>query len=135
MYLFNIISGECCNKVEVYPPAITQVWNEQSPRFGTYIKHPDLLNGHFYYQSTFANGDYGIWYCSEEETPSEWWIGLNSERGQCRGYFYTKRQDKCIHSFGWDWKYWKWNYYDGSTWKWAEEGLGLRCVDEEVHTC
>ena len=49
-------------------------------------------------------------------------IGINSEKGQCKGNAYTNENDRCLDTIGY-----KWNYHNGKKWQEAKHNLGLRC--------
>ena len=80
----------------------------------------DDVNDRYYYQSNFANGFYGIWFCG-----TEWFIGIRSGRGKCAGYASSNyNTNKCVHDIGFDW-----TYTDGTGgWPDAGEGLSVKCL-------
>ena len=81
----------------------------------------DDVNDHYHYQSNFANGYYGIWFCG-----TKWYIGKHSEKDKCRGFAKSNfNTDKCVHNIGFDWK-----VADVSVWSDAGEGLAVKCLYE-----
>ena len=83
----------------------------------------DDVNDRYYYQSNFANGNYGIWFCG-----TEWFIGQAKYKGKCAGYASSNfNTDKCVHNVGFDW-----TYSDTSVvgWPHAGEGLAVKCLYE-----
>ena len=110
-------------RVEVYYKNKTKANEKQSRIYGSYTRViDDDVNGYHYYQSNFANGYYGIWFCS----PYGWYIGKHSSKGQCQGHANSNfNTDKCVHDIGFDWK-----YADGTVWSDAGEGLAVKCLYE-----
>ena len=119
---FHIL-GECCIRVEVYYKNKTKAYEVQSQIYGSYTRViGDDVNDHYYYQSNFANRNYGIWFCG-----TQWYIGTTStSKGKCRGRANSKfNTDKCVHEIDFDWK-----YFDPPNWPNAGEGLAVKCLYE-----
>ena len=114
--------GECCTRVEVYYENKTKAYETNPEIYGPYTRViGDDVNDHYYYQSNFANGFYGIWFCGPT-----WFIGKHSSKGKCRGSANSKlNTDKCVHDIGFDW-----NYGNGTHWLDAGEGLAVKCLYE-----
>lgn len=118
--MFFYFLGECCTRVEVYFKNKTKAYEVQSNIYGSYTRViGDDVNGRYSYQSNFANGYYGIWFCD-----TDWYIYRHSDKGKRLGYAYSKlNTDKCVHNIGFDWK-----YADGSVFADAGEGLAVKCL-------
>ena len=114
--------GECCTRVEVYYKNKTKAYERRPEIYGSYTRViGDDVKGRYYYQSNFANGYYGIWFCGRT-----WFIGKDSDKGRCQGWAKSNfNADKCVHDIGFDWK-----YYDGSVWANGEDGLSVKCLYE-----
>ena len=114
--------GECCTRVEVYFKNKTKAYETQSAIYGSYARVTgNDVNDHYYYQSNFANGFYGIWFCG-----NNWDIGEESDKGKCIGAANSNSNtDKCVHNIGFDWK-----YADRTVWSDAGEGLAVKCLYE-----
>ena len=115
--------GECCTRVEVYYKNKTKAYEKESKIYGSYTRVTgDDVNDHYYYQSNFANGFYGISFCG-----TAWAIGKDSYKGKCSGYANSNfNTDKCVHDIGFDWNYSK----TGPGWGDAGEGLAVKCLYE-----
>ena len=115
---------ECCTRVEVYFKNKTKAYERQSRIYGSYTRViGDDVNDHYYYQSNFANGYFGIWICG-----NKWHIGQPSDIRKCQGLAHSNyNTDKCVHDIAFDWK-----YYDPSVTGWpdAGEGLAAKCLYE-----
>ena len=116
--------GECCTRVEVYYENKTKAYEKWSEIYGSYTRViGDDVNDLYHYQSNFANGYYGIWFCG-----TKWYISAKSNRnkGKCLGLANSKFNiDKCVHDIGFDWK-----YQDPPNWPDAGEGLAVKCLYE-----
>ena len=114
--------GECCTRVEVYYKNKTKAYEKLSEIYGSYTRvFGDDVNDRYYYQSNFANGYYGIWFCGQT-----WFISRNSAKGKCTGLAHSNfNTDKCVHDIGFDWK-----YADETVWTDAGEGLAVKCLYE-----
>ena len=121
MFFKNNFLGECCTRIEVYYKNKTKAYERRPEIYGSYTRViGDDVNDHYYYQSNFANGYYGIWFCG-----TKWYIGtISTSKGKCQGRassnIYT---DKCVHDIGFDWKYW-----DSPNWLHAGDGLAVKCL-------
>ena len=100
----------------------TKAYERQPQIFGSYTRGiGDDVNGHYYYQSNFANENFGMWFCGDN-----WFIGIHSDKGKCRGYAYPLfHTDQCVHDIGFDWK-----YSGASDWENAGKGLAVKCLYE-----
>ena len=100
----------------------TKAYETRPEIYGSYTRViGDDVNDHYYYQSNFANGFYGMWICG-----NKWHIGKHFEKGKCQGLAYSKyNTDKCVHDIGFDWK-----YFDPPNWPDAGEGLAVKCLYE-----
>ena len=112
------------SRVEVYYKNKTKA-NEWWPDiYGSYTRVTgDDVNGHYFYQSNFANGYYGIRFCG-----TEWFIDQAKYKGECGGFASSNfNTDKCVHDIGFDWV-----YSDPSVTGWpdAGEGLAVKCLHE-----
>ena len=90
--------------------------------YGSYTRIiGDDVNDRFYYQSNFADGYHGIWFCGKT-----WFISKSSEDGKCIGSAHSNvNTNKCVHDIGFDWK------YSGiSDWEYAGDGLAVKCLYE-----
>ena len=115
---FHIL-GECCIRVEVYYKNKTKAYERNPQIYGHFTRViGDDVNDRYYYQSNFANGYQGIWYCGRY-----WSIGASTSKGKCEGPAYSNfNTDKCVHDIGFDWSYW-----DSPNWPDAGEGLAVKC--------
>ena len=102
----------------------TKAYESNPQIYGSYTRViGDDVKGHYYYQSNFDNGYYGISFCG-----TEWFIALdsNTNKGLCLGYAKSNyNTDNCVHDIGFDWKYW-----DSPNWSHAGEGLAVKCLYE-----
>ena len=115
--------GECCTRVEVYYKNKTKAYEVQSKIYGSYTRViGEDVNDRYYYQSNFASGYYGIWFCG-----TEWYVGATStSKGKCFGFAHSYfNTDNCVHDIGYDWKYW-----DSPNWPDAGDGLAVKCLYE-----
>ena len=100
--------------------------------YGTYILDDtkDYSQGHmerkFSYTSTFANGNYSIWWCG-----TQWQIGMTSIKklpSNCRGIAYSSEIEHCVH-----WIQHSWTYFKGPNigdWQDAERSIQVSCKNE-----
>ena len=100
----------------------TKAYEQWPEIYGSYTRViGDDMNDRYYYQSNFANGFFGIWFCG-----TEWYIGRASDNGKCIGAALSNfNTDKCVHDIGFDWK-----YGNGTHWLDAGEGLAVKCLYE-----
>ena len=116
--------GECCTRVEVYYKNKTKAFERRPQIYGSYTRVFDEdVNDRYYYQSNFANGYYGIWFCD-----TKWFIGLYTSKSKCQGFANSNFNiDKCVHEIGFDW-----TYSDLSVVGWpdAGDGLAVKCLYE-----
>ena len=117
--------GECCTRVKVYYKIKTKAYEKLSEIYGSYTRViGDDVNDRYYYQSNFANGYHGIWFCG-----GGWSIGDNSNLGRCAGSVRSFIRNICVHRIGSDWE-----YSDPSAsvtgWSDAGEGLAVKCLYE-----
>ena len=94
-------------------------YDNQNYLYGKYTKLSENKNGRSHYQSDFAGGKYGIWWCG-----NSWSISLSSNLGQCDGYVTTTEDEECVENVGWNWL---WNDGQGKAWHEAGEGLAVKC--------
>ena len=115
-----------CQRIEVYSPSHMK-YNYQPQIFGFYSPKFNW-NGKAFYESEYGGGYYGIWWCG-----SAWWIGLPSDRGQCRGYGYDHDHQRttCPQSLsGYTWSL-AFRINGHVTLKPVGNGLKIRCVTNE----
>ena len=96
------------------------VKNEQY--YGSYTIS-NLINGRAYYKKD--EGAYGIWWC---DTRNFWCIGLDSSKGQCAGYVFSREIDQCVHDVGNSWEYFDSSSTNDRKWFKAGEGLMVSCL-------
>ena len=119
----------------MYYQAINEAYSHHFKAYGTYTKKHKNLNGRMFYQSDFDRGNYSIWWCRKDSGEGQWVVGQTETMKECSGLFFSFTDDKCVHhSRGWNKQYWNWHMDLGLTWKKAEDGFAIRCVDASVYT-
>ena len=97
--------------------------------FGLYSREVQKIKGKSFYRSEDYNGRIGIWWCGDA-----WWIGLPSDRGQCRGYGYDHDHQRttCPQSLsGYTWSL-AFRINGHVTLKPVGNGLKIRCVTNDA---
>ena len=104
----------CQDGIEAYYGTETQQYTFESI-YGHYELQPGNVKGRPY----FKKGIYGLWW----DGIDQWWISLDSLKGQSYGYAYYTKDVFCPHQV----TEWNWELYDGSFWKYAGKDLGISC--------
>ena len=116
------VAERCCNKIQVYYKIKNEAYSKTYHIYGIYTKMTEGVNNQSSYQSDFFDGIYGIWLAD----CNKWFIADITDKGQCRGYARTEPNsaEECIENLGWNWE-----YVNFIGWKEANEGLGVKCID------
>ena len=104
----------CQDGLQVYFATETQQYTH-AQIYGHYELQPSDVNGRPY----FKMGAYGFWY----DGLGDWWIGLDSRKGQPIGLAYHDRDVFCPHQFSES----NWWHYDGTGWYQAVNDLVITC--------
>ena len=82
-----------------------------------------MINGRAYYKKD--DGNYGIWGCY---ILNVWFIGLDSDKGQCTGEIISRQIDQCVHNVGNSWEYFDSSSTNDRKLFKAGEGLLVSCL-------
>ena len=104
----------CQDGIEVYYGTEKQQYTYASI-YGHYEFQSGAVNGRPY----FKMGIYGLWW----DGIKNWWISLDSSKGQSSGYAYYEKDVFCPHQL----TEWNWGVYDGNDVYYAGKDLGISC--------
>ena len=104
----------CQDGLLVYSALETQLYT-YAPIYGYYELQPNDVNGRPY----FKMGSAGFWW----DGFSSWWIGLDIQKGQSKGFAHYDKDVYCPHQLS-DYDWW---LLDGKNWYAAEKEFVISC--------
>ena len=106
---------QCKKGVKVHHGTPKPEYTYEPHVFGHFPLQKDQINGRAY----FKKGEFAIWW----DGNAKWWIGIDSAKGQPKGFAYVIQDVFCIHTVtDWVWKI----VWAGGEWKNAEQVLGVK---------